>query len=167
MGISSCILELIDPKQEVTKQPVITSRLDVVFAHHSEEIFANLLDFYKVRWEYEPRAFVLLRDEDGNIKESFTPDFYLPDYDLYIELTTRRKNLGTRKRRRIERLEELYPDIKIRLFHPKDIQKLMVKYSIPAQTKVWRNAYLKPINVLSFGSCGIAKLFLPVFTWYK
>lgn len=102
----------------------------VQFAHQSEARFAALLDFYRVRWEYEPRAFVLQKDDDGNVRESFTPDFFLPDYGLYIELTTRKKNLGSRKRQRIERLQEQYPDVRIRLFHPRDIHKLMLKYSI-------------------------------------
>ncbi len=28
-----------------------------MFAHPSEEMFANLLDFYRIAWEYEPRSF--------------------------------------------------------------------------------------------------------------
>lgn len=98
------------------------------FAHRSEEDFARILDFYKVRWEYEPHTFVLERDEAGGIRESFTPDFYLPEHHTYIELTTRKKNLGPRKRHRLERLRQLYPDVRVRLFHPKDLEKLVLRF---------------------------------------
>jgi hypothetical protein len=100
----------------------------VTFAHRSEEQFARLLDYYCLRWEYEPQVFVLEWDDEGNIKESFAPDFFLPDYGYYIELTTRRKNLVARKRRKIDRAKELYPEINIKLFHPGDFAKLMMKY---------------------------------------
>jgi len=87
-----------------------------------------LLDFYHVRWEYEPHVFVLECDDEGNMKESFTPDFYLPDFGYYIELTTRRKNLASRKLRKITLTHELYPEVQIKLFHPSDFAKLMLKY---------------------------------------
>lgn len=102
----------------------------VTFVHPSEAFFARLLDFYKVRWEYEPRTFILRTDEQGNPKESFTPDFYLPDYDLYIELTTRRGNLHRRKRRKIALLNALYPEIRIRLLHPREFERLMLRYGV-------------------------------------
>src|ERR1019366_10719240 len=51
------------------------------FAHQSEEIFATLLDFYRIAWEYEPRRFPMQWDRDGSFLESFTPDFYLPEMD--------------------------------------------------------------------------------------
>jgi hypothetical protein len=100
----------------------------VSFAHRSEEEFTRLLDFYGVRWEYEPHTFVLEWDAHGHPKESFTPDFYLPDYDYYIELTTRRKNLVSRKMRKIDLAQSLYAGVSIRLFHPTDFAKLMLKY---------------------------------------
>ena len=67
------------------------------FAHPVEEEFAKILDFYKIRWEYEPRTFDLEWDEDGNVAMAFTPDFYLPDQDVYIELTTLRPSLANQK----------------------------------------------------------------------
>src|SRR5262249_7831229 len=54
------------------------------FAHNSERQFAKLLDFYSIVWEYEPRTFILENDRDGRPVQAFTPDFYLPAYDLYI-----------------------------------------------------------------------------------
>src|ERR1017187_1681458 len=47
-----------------------------MFAHPSEEMFANLLDFYRIAWEYEPRSFPVSYHPDGGVLEAFTPDFY-------------------------------------------------------------------------------------------
>ncbi|NUL81193.1 MAG: hypothetical protein HUU60_00530 [Armatimonadetes bacterium] len=98
----------------------------VLFAHKSEEEFARLLDFYQVRWEYEPRTFVLEAADDGSPVESFTPDFYLPDHDLYLELTTRRGNLSRRKLRKIEKLMQAYPSIRARLIDPAQFDAIML-----------------------------------------
>jgi len=103
---------------------------EVRFAHPSEEEFARLLDFYQLRWEYEPRTFVLEWDERGNALEAFTPDFYLPDQDLYVELTTREQRLTTEKNRKLRRLQELYPEVNIKLFYRKDYLNLLTKYGL-------------------------------------
>jgi cytidylate kinase len=99
------------------------------FAHPSEMVFARLLDFYGIRWQYEPRTFPLSYDEKGSIVEAFSPDFYLPDSDLYVELTTMKQSLVTKKNRKVRRLRELYPEIKIRLLYQKDFEDLLFKYS--------------------------------------
>ncbi|HWP64041.1 MAG TPA: hypothetical protein VNO86_11285, partial [Candidatus Binatia bacterium] len=98
------------------------------FAHASEAELARILDFYAVRWEYEPRVFPILWSLDGTVLESFTPDFYLPDFDLYLELTTLRQRLVRKKNRKLRRLRELYPDIRIKLFYARDFRALMLKY---------------------------------------
>ena len=81
----------------------------VSFAHASERQFAQLLDFYQIEWDYEPTSFDLEWDRDGNVVQRFTPDFYLPMYDLYIEITTLNQRLVTKKNRKVRRLRELYP----------------------------------------------------------
>lgn len=98
------------------------------FAHASEAELARILDYYQVRWEYEPRSFPILWTLDGNVVESFAPDFYLPDVDLYIELTTLKQALVRKKNRKLRRLRELYPEINIKLFYAKDFRALMLKY---------------------------------------
>ena len=107
-----------------------------VFSHPSEEIFANLLDFYRITWEYEPRSFPLQWGKDNNVLEAFTPDFYLPEFDLYIELTTMKQALVTKKNRKIKLLREIYPDVNIQIFYQKDFQNLIFKYGLtePAVT---------------------------------
>lgn len=98
------------------------------FAHASEAELARILDFYAVRWEYEPRVFPILWNLEGDVIESFTPDFYLPDFDLYLELTTLRQRLVRKKNRKLRRLRELYPDVRVKLFYARDFRALMLKY---------------------------------------
>ena len=101
-----------------------------MFANLSEEIFANLLDFYRIAWEYEPRSFPVQYDRDGKVLESFTPDFYLPEFDLYVELTTMKQSLVTRKNRKVRLLRELYPHLNIQVFYQKDFENLIFKYGL-------------------------------------
>jgi cytidylate kinase len=100
------------------------------FAHASEEIFANLLDFYRIPWEYEPRSFPVEWDEQGNMTVAFTPDFYLPEVDMYVELTTMKQSLVTKKNRKVKRLREIYPHVNIQVFYLKDFQNLIFKYGL-------------------------------------
>jgi hypothetical protein len=98
------------------------------FAHASEAELARILDYYGVAWDYEPRTFPILWNTDGKVIESFSPDFYLPDLDLYLEMTTLRQKLVRKKNRKLRRLRELYPDINIKLFYARDFRALMLKY---------------------------------------
>ena len=99
----------------------------VAFAHPSEEDFAKILDFYQIKWDYEPRSFVL-ETVDGRPTEMFTPDFYLPEIDQYLELTTMRQSLVTEKNRKLRRMRERYPDIKVRLLYRRDYHRILAKY---------------------------------------
>jgi hypothetical protein len=89
-----------------------------------------LLDFYAIVWEYEPRTFVLMRDRDGNPVQAFSPDFYLPAYDLYIEITTLNQKLVTKKNRKARMVHELYPDVSVRVLYQRDYLHLLVKYGL-------------------------------------
>jgi hypoxanthine phosphoribosyltransferase len=104
------------------------------FAHPSEEIFANLLDFYRIPWDYEPRSFPIQWDRDGKVSEAFTPDFYLTEFDLYVELTTMKQSLVTKKNRKVKLLRELYPHINIQVFYQKDFENLIFKYGLAERT---------------------------------
>jgi hypothetical protein len=105
----------------------------VNFAHRSEQEFARILDFYQIRWLYEPRSFDIAWDKAGNPVQKFTPDFYLPDYDLYIEITTMNQKLVTKKNRKIRLLRELYPEIRCKIFYRRDYRSLLEKYGISAE----------------------------------
>lgn len=102
----------------------------VRFAHNSERQFAKLLDFYQIEWEYEPRSFDLDWDREGKPIQKFTPDFYIPQYDLFIEITTLNQRLVTKKNRKVRRLRELYPDVKCKIFYQRDYMDLLVKYGL-------------------------------------
>jgi hypothetical protein len=98
------------------------------FAHASEAEMARILDFYQVRWEYEPHTFPIVWNLEGNVVESFAPDFWLPDLDLYLEMTTLRQKLVRKKNRKLRRVLELYPDLRVKLFYARDFRALMLKF---------------------------------------
>ncbi len=100
------------------------------FVNRSEEELARLLDYYRIEWEYEPRTFPLKWDDKGNVTEAFTPDFYLPEADLYVELTTMKQSLVGRKNRKLRRLQELYPEVQVKLLYRGDYQALLAKYGL-------------------------------------
>jgi hypoxanthine phosphoribosyltransferase len=106
------------------------SEAAVKFGHPSEEQFAHILDFYQIPWEYEPRTFPLRWNDEGRVVEAFSPDFYLPEQDLYIELTTMVQRLITKKHRKLRRLRELYPDINIKLLNRSDFKQMIHKYGL-------------------------------------
>src|SRR5947208_7269039 len=97
------------------------------FANQAEVECANILDFYGLEWAYEPRSFVLETDDDGRIIEAFTPDFYLPEQDLYREVTLMKQSLVTRKNRKIRKLRERYPEVNVKLFYKRDLERLAAR----------------------------------------
>ena len=98
------------------------------FAHASEAELARILDYYKIEWRYEPHTFPIRWNGEGMVVESFSPDFYLPDLELYVELTTLKQSLVRKKNRKLRHLRELYPMIRIKLFYARDFKALMLKY---------------------------------------
>lgn len=100
------------------------------FAHESERQFALLLDFYGIPWEYEPREFAVDFDDDGKPSSFFRPDFYLPEDDRYIEITTMSQKLVTKKNRKLRLLRTLYPQVDVKLFYLRDYLHLVIKYGL-------------------------------------
>ena len=100
------------------------------FANPAEVECAKILDFYGLEWKYEPHSFVLEKDDRGRVIEAFTHDFYLPEQDLYLEVTVMKQSLVTRKNRKIRKLREKYPDVKIKLFTRRDFERLAQKYRL-------------------------------------
>jgi len=98
------------------------------FAHASEAELARILDYYKVEWQYEPHTFPIRWNGDGMVVESFAPDFFLPELEMYLELTTLKQSLVRKKNRKLRHLRELYPMIRIKLFYARDFKALMLKY---------------------------------------
>jgi hypoxanthine phosphoribosyltransferase len=100
------------------------------FANEAELECAKVLDYYGVPWLYEPTTFVLETDDDGRVLEAFSPDFYLPEQDLYLEITVMKQSLVTRKNRKLRKLRERYPDVNIKLFYKRDIERLGQRYGL-------------------------------------
>jgi hypoxanthine phosphoribosyltransferase len=100
------------------------------FANAAELECAKILDYYGVAWQYEPRTFVLESDEEGRVVEAFTPDFYLPEHDLYLEITVMKQSLVTRKNRKLRKLRQLYPDVNVKLFYRRDIERLAQRFGL-------------------------------------
>ncbi len=124
------------PKREIVEDLLPESaeqRSEGRFVNEAEREFAHFLEFYRIPYAYEPRTFILETDAEGRTIEAFTPDFYLPEQDLYIELTTMRQSLVTRKNRKVRKLRRLHPDIKIRIFYQRDFRRLLAKYGLLAE----------------------------------
>ena len=100
------------------------------FANRIEVECAKILDYYGVPWDYEPHSFVLERDDEGRIVSAFTPDFYLPEQKLFIEVTVMKQSLVTRKNRKLREVQRLYPHVRVKLFYRRDIERLAQRYRL-------------------------------------
>jgi cytidylate kinase len=121
------------PKWQIVENllpEVAEQRGEGPFVNEAEREFAHFLEFYRIPYEYEPRTFILETDQEGKTLEAFTPDFYLPEQNLYIELTTMKQSLVTRKNRKVRKLRRLYPEVNIRIFYQRDFQSLLAKYGL-------------------------------------
>jgi hypoxanthine phosphoribosyltransferase len=115
----------------------------VEFHHTSEAEFARLLTYYGIEWQYEPHQFPL-RWYEGRPVEMFSPDFYLTEYDLYIELTTMRQSLVRRKNRKLRLLRALYPEINIKLLYRRDYQRLLDRFGMRPGEQEFEMAAMGP-----------------------
>ena len=98
------------------------------FANEAESECAKILAYYGVPWLYEPRTFVLEEDESGRVLEAFAPDFYLPEQDLYLEITVMKQALVTRKNRKLRKVRERYPGVRVKVFYRRDIARLAARF---------------------------------------
>ncbi len=78
-----------------------------------------MLNLRKIKWKFQPRTF--------NLKtQRYTPDFYLPHNDTYIEI----KNfLSEYSLKRDREFRELYPDKKLVLILKEDYLNLQKEFS--------------------------------------
>lgn len=97
------------------------------FAHRSEADLAHLFDFFRVDWHYEPQSFPIAWDHKGDVLESFTPDFYLPDFDIYVEVTTAAARFQTRKNRKLRLFRASYPHVRIKFFNRRDVEAILAR----------------------------------------
>ncbi len=112
--------------------PSLTPAARVRFAHPSERIFASLMDFYEITWEYEPVEFAIDWDESGFAVSAFRPDFWLPEHRCFVELTTAEQRLVTRKNAKVRRFRELFPELEIVVVYQKEFFSLMQSHGLNA-----------------------------------
>jgi len=96
-----------------------------VFKNPTEEEFARILDMYGIEWMYEPKTFPIEWDAEGNIKMAFSPDFYLPNFNIYLELTTMDQKYVTKKNKKARMVMELYPGTTVKIVYKKDFHDLV------------------------------------------
>src|SRR6476660_4267175 len=123
--------------QEQPRLHAYTGDSPPAFANEAELECAQILAFNGIAWEYEPHSFTLDVDADGNTLEAFTPDFYLPEQGLYLEITTMKQSLVTKKNRKLRRLRELRPDVRVKLFYKRDVEALAEKYELGEASGAW------------------------------
>jgi len=120
-------------EDKVRPRPVqnpTVAREDIVWSHPSEKEFAHVLDYFGIEWRYEPTTFPLRWDKEGNLLEGFSPDFYLVEQELYVELTTLRPRLMRDKHRKVRRLRELYPEVNVRLWDRRDFVRFLERFGL-------------------------------------
>lgn len=107
-----------------------TGALGARFVHPVERELARVFDEHGIEWEYEPHTFVLERNEDGSVKEAFTPDFYLPQLGIYVECTVMRQSLTNRKRRKAIKAT-VTEGVTVEILFRKDIERLARRWKLP------------------------------------
>jgi len=116
--------------REIPLDPLPAGTAAARFANASEAEFAKVLDFYRIPWKYEPETFPVEWGPDGRVTSSFSPDFYLPELDTYLELTTMKQSLVTKKNRKVRLFRQHYPDKKLLIFYGRDFRKLAEKFGL-------------------------------------
>jgi cytidylate kinase len=109
--------------------PVPAAPAAIRFKNQSEVEFARILDMHQIEWKYEPRTFPVEWDAEGNVTLAFSPDFYLVQFDTYIELTTMNQRYVTEKNKKLRRVRELYPGTHIKIVYKKDFHELVERFS--------------------------------------
>lgn len=98
------------------------------FKNEAEAEFAKILDMYQLEWKYEPKTFPIEWDAEGNVTMAFSPDFYLTQFDTYIELTTMNQKYVTQKNKKAKKLRELYPGVNVKVVYKKDFNTLLERF---------------------------------------
>ncbi len=140
LGVDDCVnavLAMVRAKEVQEQLEAETADTEAVmnieersFKNPSEIEFAKILDMYHIEWTYEPKTFPIEWDAEGNVTLAFSPDFYLPQFDTYIELTTMNQRYVTEKNRKVKKIQALYPGTNIRIVYKKDFQSLVERFNL-------------------------------------
>lgn len=92
--------------------------MEICFYSTWEANVARVFNLLNIKWQYAPKIFDL-----G--KHTYRPDFYLPEYDMFIEV----KNfMGDYSKQRDSLFRQKYPDIKLDLILKKDYSNIKSNY---------------------------------------
>lgn len=116
--------------REIPENSMTDQEKQVFFKHPSEEEFAKILDMHDIEWEYEPRTFPTQWDTEGNVTQAFSPDFYLPRFDSYIELTTMNQKYVSEKKKKVQLVKKLYPGTNINIVFKDDFNTLLKRFKL-------------------------------------
>jgi len=97
-------------------RPKIINYKGCKFYSSWEVKFAQFLSLSNIRWQYEPKTFDL-----GNT--TYTPDFYIPEWNLYIEI---KGYLTLEAKKKINSFKKIYSDINFKIFFKKELEELSV-----------------------------------------
>lgn len=125
-----CIIQHRKPLQTAPPKETSGAGEPIHFKNASEEEFAKILNMYNLEWSYEPRTFPIAWDAEGNITQAFSPDFYLPRFDTYLELTVMNQKYTATKKKKAQLLRKLYPGINIRIVFKEDFHTLIQRLSM-------------------------------------
>lgn len=115
---------------ERRRHPSSLASARVNFAHPSEQLFATLLDLYRIDWAYEPFEFPLVWNDRGEVTKAFRPDFLLPRQNLFVEITVADQRLVTKKNAKIRAFRELYPEVVLVVAYQRDIVALLERHGL-------------------------------------
>jgi len=132
---ASAVLSIINERdmEKIQQKPFEeseTAQKGPDYKNPAEVEFAKLLDMYNIEWKYEPKSFPVEWDAEGNVTSAFRPDFYLTDFDTYIELTTMNQHYVTQKNKKLKKMKKLYPDVNIKIVYKKDFRSLVERFNL-------------------------------------
>lgn len=114
----------------------------IYFYSRWEANIARLFNYSDIKWKHQPKIFDLKT-------QTYTPDFYLPEYDMYIEV----KNfLWKYSEIRDRKFRKLYPDINLILLLKKNYLELEKEYSHLIENWEYRNSPFPNDNKTTVGS---------------
>jgi hypoxanthine phosphoribosyltransferase len=99
------------------------------FAHPVERALAEVFDKLGIEWRYEPRTFPL-EWRDGVLVEACTPDFYLPELDMYVECTVMKQRLVHKKNRKYRKLRQRF-GVVVEIMYRRDFIRLGRSHGLP------------------------------------
>ena len=103
---------------------------NINFRSSWEVNFAKWLDLSNIKWEYESKQFEFIFK---NNKTTYTPDFYLPEFDCYIEI----KGWFPKKaKRRLKIFQKLFKELNFRIFNQKILKNIGIVQDVKTLGRV-------------------------------